>query len=99
MSGKGRLSLGDQILKEWATITGIDHTQLLSNKPEAKITQLQTLQDIISDVETDNVYQTVIKNSVGRPTKVRIMYNYAIIDHLNHLLAKFTSKINSTNSF
>lgn len=86
-------------MKEWATITGIDHKQLLSNKPEAKMTQLQTLQDIAFDVETDNVYQTVIKNSVGRPTQVRIMYSYAIIPNFNYLLAKFTSKINSASSF
>ncbi|XP_015782992.1 uncharacterized protein LOC107360786 [Tetranychus urticae] len=59
--------MGKRILEEWANIAGLDPNQLLSTKPEARVTQLQTLKDLISDVENDDVYQSVTKGAIGRP--------------------------------
>ncbi|KAI1290849.1 hypothetical protein HDE_07844 [Halotydeus destructor] len=60
-------TMGDQILSEWADIAGLDKDTLLSARPEARVTQLQTLQDILSDVEMDDNYLSVTSRAVGRP--------------------------------
>ena len=58
-------AMGDQILSEWAEITGLDASTLLSDKPEARVTRRQTLHDIIADVHQDNIYQSVTRQAVG----------------------------------
>lgn len=62
--------MGNQILSEWAEIAGLDPKTLLSDSPEAKVTQLQTLQDILSDVEADDTYLSVTRNAIGKPNDV-----------------------------
>lgn len=41
-------NIGQQILEEWADISGLNKNDLLSDRPEAKATQIQTLNDIVS---------------------------------------------------
>lgn len=41
-------NIGQQILEEWADISGLNKNELLSDHPDAKATQIQTLQDIVS---------------------------------------------------
>ncbi|OQR69318.1 laminin subunit beta-2-like [Tropilaelaps mercedesae] len=55
-------SAGDMaqtVLSEWATVAGIDPRVMQSDEPKARISQLQTLQDILMDAEDDEVFQTV----------------------------------------
>lgn len=40
-------NIGQQILEEWADISGINKNELLSDHPDAKATQIQTLNDIV----------------------------------------------------
>ncbi|XP_022704303.1 uncharacterized protein LOC111269159 [Varroa jacobsoni] len=47
------------VLSEWATVAGIDPKMMQSDDPKARISQLQTLQDILMDAEDDEVFQTV----------------------------------------
>ena len=46
------------------TIAGLNPEEFLSNKPEARVTQIQTLADIAKDVEADEVYRSIMKNSL-----------------------------------
>ncbi|CAG2176533.1 unnamed protein product [Oppiella nova] len=52
-------NMGERVLKEWADMNGIDANELLSNSPEARATQFQTLNDIVRDVEADDVYRSI----------------------------------------
>ncbi|RWS05082.1 hypothetical protein B4U79_08841 [Dinothrombium tinctorium] len=65
--------LGEQILNEWAEIAGLDPKEFLSEKPEAEVTRLQTLKDIIEDVEDDEVYRSVTRSAVGRPYQANMI--------------------------
>ncbi|RWS26052.1 hypothetical protein B4U80_11055, partial [Leptotrombidium deliense] len=56
---------GKQILGEWADIAGLDANQLLSEKPEAEVTRVQTLKDIIEEIEGDDTYRSVTRAAVG----------------------------------
>ncbi|KAJ6222573.1 hypothetical protein RDWZM_001118 [Blomia tropicalis] len=53
-------NLGEDVLKEWANIAGLDKNEFL--KPESRAVQLHTLADIAKDVEADLVYRTVTRN-------------------------------------
>ncbi|KAI2804981.1 hypothetical protein BLOT_003970 [Blomia tropicalis] len=57
--------IGKQILEEWADLSGLNKNELLSNRPDAKVTQIQTLQDIADEVELDPNYQTITRNAFG----------------------------------
>lgn len=60
---------------------------MLSTKPEARVTQLQTLKDLINDVENDDVYQSVTKGAIGRPD---VSWSISSISHkLNEMLNTF----------
>ncbi|CAG2179638.1 unnamed protein product, partial [Oppiella nova] len=52
-------NMGERVLKEWADMNGIDANELLSNSPEARVTQFHTLNDIVRDVEADDVYRSI----------------------------------------
>ncbi|XP_054164816.1 uncharacterized protein LOC128962466 [Oppia nitens] len=69
VSGGRRQTLGEQILNEWAEISGLNKNQVMSNSPEAKVTQFQTLYDIAQDVEMDETFQTVMSKTTGNPNK------------------------------
>ncbi|XP_074602663.1 uncharacterized protein LOC141856278 isoform X2 [Brevipalpus obovatus] len=60
-------NLGQQILREWAEKAGLDPAQLLSQRPEARVTQFQTLKDLITDVENDAVYRNVTQAAMSKP--------------------------------
>ncbi|EEC16284.1 conserved hypothetical protein [Ixodes scapularis] len=59
--------LGHEFLQEWADLTGVDPKLLTSDDPHSRITQLQTLQDILMDAEDDDVYQTVTRHVANQP--------------------------------
>ncbi|KFM82931.1 hypothetical protein X975_27020, partial [Stegodyphus mimosarum] len=61
--------LGKQFLAEWATLNGLEPDALLSDDAEAALTRMETLKDIMQDVETDEVFQTVARSvsSVADP--------------------------------
>ena len=59
--------LGGQILREWADITGLNADTLLSDSPEAKITQIQTLADLALEIENDKHYLSVTRAAPGIP--------------------------------
>lgn len=66
-------------------INGLDVQQLLSNEPEAKVTQLHTLQDILSEAEDDEVFQTIVNeakssNQVGEIIKLQIFLNKFVVN-------------------
>ncbi|XP_042897539.1 uncharacterized protein [Parasteatoda tepidariorum] len=54
--------LGKQFLAEWATLNGLEPDALLSDDAEAAMTRMETLKDIMEDVETDEVFQTVARS-------------------------------------
>ena len=60
-------TIGQNILEEWARLTGVDPKVLMSNSAEARVTQLQTLRDLADDVENDDVYHSVTKGAFGKP--------------------------------
>lgn len=60
----------------------MDPIRLLSDKPEAKVTQIQTLKDLICDVENDDVYRSVTRGVIGSP-EVSILSKWVIIKKLN----------------
>lgn len=41
-------NIGQDILSEWADLSGVNKTDFLSDNPLSKATQLQTLRDIVS---------------------------------------------------
>lgn len=53
--------MGEDILREWAKMTGIDEKELLSDRPEARVTQMQTLQDLVQDIEEDETYRSIVR--------------------------------------
>ncbi|XP_054723771.1 uncharacterized protein LOC129233865 [Uloborus diversus] len=55
--------LGQQFLAEWATLNGLEPDALLGgDDAEAALTRLETLKDIMQDVENDPVFQTVARS-------------------------------------
>ncbi|GIY06004.1 uncharacterized protein CDAR_253032 [Caerostris darwini] len=64
--------LGKQFLAEWATLNGLEPEALLSDDAEAAITRMETLKDIMQDVETDEVFQTIARSvsSVTNPRPI-----------------------------
>ncbi|GFU41877.1 uncharacterized protein NPIL_389212 [Nephila pilipes] len=62
--------LGKQFLAEWATLNGLEPDALLGDDAEAALTRMETLKDIMQDVETDEVFQTVAR-SVSSVTNCR----------------------------
>ncbi|XP_018496808.1 uncharacterized protein LOC108864879 [Galendromus occidentalis] len=56
--------MAQTVLSEWATVAGIDPKLMSSDDPKARLSQLQTLQDILMDAEDDDVFQTVT-NKMG----------------------------------
>ncbi|XP_054157688.1 uncharacterized protein LOC128956032 [Oppia nitens] len=58
-------NMGEQVLKEWADMNGINANELLANTPEARVTQFQTLTDIIRDVEEDQVYKSIQRTRIS----------------------------------
>lgn len=58
--------LGAQILREWADIAGLNAETLLSTSPEAKVTQIQTLTDLATEIEADQNYQTITRSAIGQ---------------------------------
>lgn len=59
--------LGQNFLKEWADISGMDPKMLTSRDPDARMAQKQTLEDILMDAEDDDVYQTVTRKIANHP--------------------------------
>ncbi|GFR06482.1 uncharacterized protein TNCT_493201 [Trichonephila clavata] len=61
--------LGKQFLAEWATLNGLEPDALLGDDAEAALTRMETLKDIMQDVETDEVFQTIARSvsSVSNP--------------------------------
>ena len=59
--------LGGQILREWADISGLNAETLLSNSPEAKITQMQTLADLVQEIQNDKNYLSVTRAAPSIP--------------------------------
>lgn len=57
-------------------IAGIDADQLLSDKPEARVTQMQTLADIARDVEADEVYQSIVHNTFAPHVRMQLQIQY-----------------------
>ncbi|RWS20558.1 hypothetical protein B4U80_04661, partial [Leptotrombidium deliense] len=55
------------LLKE---IAGLDPKRLMSEIPEAEVTRIQTLRDIVGDVEGDENYKYITRSAVGRPYQV-----------------------------
>ncbi|KAI1305839.1 hypothetical protein HDE_01338 [Halotydeus destructor] len=66
-------NMGSQILREWAKVAGLDPNVLLSDRPEARITQLQTLRDLVQDIENDQVYNTVTRNIMGQRSERNLL--------------------------
>lgn len=48
-------------------MNGIDPNDLLSDRPEARVTQFQTLNDIVRDVEADQVYRSIQRTRLSSP--------------------------------
>lgn len=42
---------------------GLNEKQLLGDAPQAKAAQLQTLRDMIKDVESDDVFRTIVRST------------------------------------
>ncbi|GBO30158.1 hypothetical protein AVEN_218945-1 [Araneus ventricosus] len=51
--------LGKQFLEEWANLNGIDPSTLKTDTEESRLTQLQTLMDIVEDAQEDDVLRTL----------------------------------------
>ncbi|KAG8187350.1 hypothetical protein JTE90_011712 [Oedothorax gibbosus] len=62
--------LGEQFLAEWATLNGLEPEAILSDDAEAALTRMETLKDIMEDVESDDVFQR-ISRSVGNKADTR----------------------------
>ncbi|KAF8782819.1 hypothetical protein HNY73_013055 [Argiope bruennichi] len=64
--------LGKQFLAEWATLNGLEPDALLGDDAEAALTRMETLKDIMQDVETDEVFQTIARSvsSVNPPRPI-----------------------------
>lgn len=50
-------------------MAGIDSRELMSDQPEAQLAQMQTLQDILSEAQDDEVFQTILKKLVPRQVR------------------------------
>lgn len=55
-------------------INGIDPDTILSQKPEARMTQLQTLYDLMKDVEEDEVFQEIVRSTKPEVSKAILIY-------------------------
>ncbi|XP_076341504.1 uncharacterized protein LOC143242049 [Tachypleus tridentatus] len=56
----------EEVLHEWAKVNNLDENRLFEDSPESRKIRLDTLRDIVEDVEKDDVYQTVILRFGGR---------------------------------
>jgi hypothetical protein len=72
-------------------INGLDAKELLSNKPEAKVTQLHTLQDIISEAEDDEVFQTIVNETNN--TQVRDHSSFGLSVSLINIRSFFKQNV------
>lgn len=63
----------------YQNIAGIDPNELLSENPDAQYAQLQTLKDLIRDVEEDEVFQQIYANSRPEVSKIFLIG----CDHFN----------------
>ncbi|XP_035233771.1 uncharacterized protein LOC118205589 [Stegodyphus dumicola] len=55
--------LGKQFLQEWANLNGIDPNTLNTDSEESRLTQLQTLMDIVEDAQEDDVFRSISMNT------------------------------------
>lgn len=51
--------MAQTVLSEWASVAGIDPKLMNSDDPKSRMSQMQTLQDILMEAEDDEVFQTV----------------------------------------
>ncbi|GFS80926.1 uncharacterized protein NPIL_62451 [Nephila pilipes] len=69
--------LGKQFLEEWANLNGIDPNTLKSDTEESRLTQLQTLMDIVEDAQEDDVFRS-ISMSVPAPAAEKVTRRLSI---------------------
>lgn len=69
--------LGKQFLEEWANLNGIDPSTLKSDTEESRLTQLQTLMDIVEDAQEDDVFRS-ISMSVPAPAAEKVTRRLSI---------------------
>ncbi|CAL1277622.1 unnamed protein product [Larinioides sclopetarius] len=62
--------LGKQFLEEWANLNGIDPSTLKTDTEESRLTQLQTLMDIVEDAQEDDVLRTLSMSVPSAAEKV-----------------------------
>ncbi|XP_055933379.1 uncharacterized protein LOC129963216 isoform X2 [Argiope bruennichi] len=62
--------LGKQFLEEWANLNGIDPNTLKNDSEESRLTQLQTLMDIVEDAQEDDVLRTISMSVPAAAEKV-----------------------------
>jgi hypothetical protein len=67
---EGQNTLGEEFLREWAAMTGLDEKELMSDRPESKVAQLQTLQDMLRDVESDEVFRSIVRSTQGNEISI-----------------------------
>ncbi|XP_022257205.1 uncharacterized protein LOC106472976 [Limulus polyphemus] len=65
ISGVGR-TVSEEVLHEWAKVINLDENRLFEDTPESQKIRLDTLRDIVEDVEKDDVYQSVLLRFGGR---------------------------------
>ncbi|KAG8187303.1 hypothetical protein JTE90_011674 [Oedothorax gibbosus] len=70
--------LGKQFLEEWANLNGIDPKTLKNDSEESRMTQLQTLMDIVEDAEEDDVFKTIAM-SVPAPASDKVNRRLSIV--------------------
>lgn len=57
-------NLGVQILREWIAANGLNEAKFFADdSPSARASQLQTLKDMLADVQADRVYQAIARGS------------------------------------
>ncbi|KAI1295681.1 Uncharacterized protein HDE_05382 [Halotydeus destructor] len=56
-------TMGEDFLKEWAQMMGIDERQFLSDTPQARAARVQTLRDMLKDVESDDVFRQIARST------------------------------------
>ncbi|GIY96751.1 uncharacterized protein CEXT_450201 [Caerostris extrusa] len=65
--------LGKQFLEEWANLNGIDPSTLKTDTEESRLTQLQTLMDIVEDAQEDDVFRSIsMSNPAGDKVSRRL---------------------------
>lgn len=71
--------VGKEILREWVDANGLSAEQILSNESAAsKVIQEHTLADIMADVQSDQIFQTVKRGSVSiAPSAPDVMVQFS----------------------